>query len=254
MSTSLVKVFGALPSGLRDPLIDEYRHIVQSYMEGRWSPAELSGGRFCEIVYTILDGHSRSIYAAVPTKPRDFVSACRSLENNSHVPRSFQILLPRILPPLYEVRNNRGVGHVGGDVDPNHMDATAVLGITSWIMAELIRVYHGVGVGEAQKIVDSIVERRIPVVWSDGDMKRVLDPKLPLKSQILLLLASSPRTAPIPDLLRWTGYGDKGYFVRLLRRLHKERLIELAEDDAFAQILPPGNAVAEQIIAKRRAA
>jgi hypothetical protein len=254
MPSSLAKVLAALPSGLRDPLVDEYRHIVQSYMERRWSPTELSGGRFCEVVFTILDGHARGSYATTPAKPRDFVSACRALENNSNVSRSFQILIPRLLPALYEVRNNRGVGHVGGDVDPNNMDATAVLSLASWIMAELIRVYHGIDIDEAQKIVDSIVERRIPLVWSDGDVKRVLDPKLPLKSQILVLLAGSPRATPVADLLRWCGYEDKGYFVRLLRRMHKERLIELSGKDTLAQILPPGNAVAEHLIGKRSGA
>jgi hypothetical protein len=47
-----------------------------------------------------------------------------------------------MLPALYEVRNNRNVGHTGGDVDPNHMDSVAVLSKCNWIMGELVRVYH----------------------------------------------------------------------------------------------------------------
>ena len=117
----------AIPAGLRTPLLKEYESIVQNYMERRWSPSELSGGLFCEIVYTILDGHAKGSYASKPTKPSNFVGACKKLESNTGVPRSFQILIPRLLPALYEIRNNRGVGHVGGDVDPNHMDAQAVL-------------------------------------------------------------------------------------------------------------------------------
>lgn len=68
------------------------------------------------------------------------------------MPRSFQILIPRLLPALYEIRNNRNVGHVGGDVDPNFMDSTAVLGTANWIMAELVRVFHSVSTPEAQAI------------------------------------------------------------------------------------------------------
>ena len=122
------QALAAVPSGLRHPLLKEYKSIVQNYMERRWSPSELSGGKFCEIVYTILDGHAKGAYAAKPSKPSNFVDACKKLENNAGVPRSFQILIPRTLPSLYEIRNNRGVGHVGGDVDPNHMDALAVRG------------------------------------------------------------------------------------------------------------------------------
>jgi len=42
----------------------------------------------------------------------------------------------------YEIRNNRGVGHVGGDVDQNHMDAKIVVEMAKWTIAELIRLFH----------------------------------------------------------------------------------------------------------------
>jgi hypothetical protein len=115
------QALAAIPNGLCEPLIAEYQSIVQNYSEHRWSPSELSGGKFCEIVFTILDGHAKGTYAASPSKPSDFVGDCRKLEQNKHVPRSFQILIPRLLPALFELRNNRGVGHAGGDVDSNHM-------------------------------------------------------------------------------------------------------------------------------------
>ena len=124
---SAQNALSAIPDGLRLSLLSEYGSIVQNYSEHRWTPSELSGGKFCEIVFTILDGYAKGSYAVSPSKPSDFVAACRQLEQNKHVPRSFQILVPRLLPALFEVRNNRGVGHVGGDVDPNHMDATFVL-------------------------------------------------------------------------------------------------------------------------------
>lgn len=245
-------VLAAVPAGLAAPLFSEYRQIVQNYMEHRWSPAELSGGKFCEIVFTILDGHAKGTYASVPSKPSNFVTACRSLENNSHVPRSFQILIPRLLPALYEIRNNRGVGHVGGDVDPNHMDANAVLSVASWVMAELVRVFHGLSTAEAQQAVDAIAERRTPLIWVDGDVKRILDVELPLKHQILLLVATSPSRVNVADLQRWTEYDDRGYFMRLLRQLHKQRFLELSEAESVAIILPPGAKEVEGFLAKRQ--
>jgi hypothetical protein len=120
-------------------------------------------------------------------------------------------------------------------------------------MAELVRVFHGVAVADAQRVVDSIVERRIPLVWSGPSAKRVLDPKLPLKEQVLLLLATEPGEVGVDDLMGWCGYGDKGYFLRLLRRLHKERFLEMSADGARAQILPPGTARVEVLVSKRRA-
>jgi hypothetical protein len=176
------------------------------------------------------------------------VDACRSLEKMTNLPRSFQILIPRLLPALYEIRNNRGVGHVGGDVDPNHMDATAVVAIASWILAELVRVHHGLSITDAGSLVDALVERRVPLVWQVGDMKRVLDPKLGLRDQVLLLIASATGPVRFSDLLAWTDYDDERYFKRLLRKMHRERLIEFSEGDQLVQILPPGALAAQELI------
>jgi hypothetical protein len=250
----MIKAADALrdvPDGLRKPLLKEYESIVQNYMERRWSPSELSGGLFCEIVYTILDGHAKNKYAAGPAKPGNFVDACKKLESNAGVPRSFQILIPRTLPALYEVRNNRGVGHAGGDVDPNHMDAIAVLSMSNWIMAELIRVFHSTTTDEAQALVDNLVERRVPLVWQSGDVKRVLDPKMPLPHQALVLLASTSGHVKVADLVKWTDTKTtkEGYFLRMLRQLHSKRQIEPSSNDTMAEILPPGSQAVDAVMA-----
>jgi len=236
-----------IPDGLRKPLLKEYSGILRNYLERRWTPSELSGGKFCEIVYTILNGYSTGNYPSSPTKPINFVDACRALESNTSNPRSFQILIPRILPALYDIRNNRGVGHVGGDVDPNHIDASAVLSIASWIMAELIRVFHNINIQDAQKIADSLVDRQTPLVWQSGDIRRVLKPDLSIRNQILLL-SSGSKTVTKDDLLRWIEPPNRYYFYRLLREMHKSRLIELSSDETTIELLPPGMTIVESII------
>ncbi len=234
------QALGSIPEGLRRPLIEEYSNIVNNFMERKWLPVELSGGRFCEIAYTIIDGYSSGSYQPTPVKPRNFVDACRRLENHSNMPRSFQILIPRLLPALYEIRNNRNVGHVGGDVNPDHMDSSAVLSISSWILAELFRVFHGVTTDQAQKLVDLIVERRSQIVWESGDMRRVLKPDLPLKDQILILLGSSTSKVQVDELFAWADYGNRTYFNRILRKLHNQRFIEFNRKMGEVELLPPG--------------
>jgi len=237
----------AIPDGLRKPLIDEYGNIVRNYMERRWGPSELSGGKFCEIVYTILNGYATGSYPSSPTKPSKFVDACRTLENNASNPRSFQILIPRILPALYEIRNNRGVGHVGGDVDSNHIDSTVVLNITSWVMAELIRVFHDLSIQDAQKIADSLVDRRTPLIWQSVDIRRVLKPELTIRDQILVLLSSCSSPITTDDLLRWIECSNRSYFYKVLRTMHRSRLIELSSDESTVELLPPGMTTVEQL-------
>lgn len=239
----------AIPAGLRTPLLEEYQTIIQNFLERRWLPSELSGGRFSEIVYTILLGFGTPPYAIAPSKPADFISACRTLEKITTVPRSFQILIPRMLPVLYEIRNNRSVGHVGGDVDPNHMDAVAVVSICNWIMAELVRVFHGLSVDDAQKVVDTLAEVKMPVIWTDGTVKRVLQPALKLNEQLLLLIATSAPDVSVTQLQEWTEYKTQKYFLMTLRGLHKKRFIEL--NQTRARILPPGTQFVMQLIRKK---
>lgn len=243
-------VLNNIPDGLRSPLISEYNNIIQNYLERRWTSSELSGGKFCEIVYTIIDGYSKGSYSSAPSKPSNFADACKRLENNTNVPRSFQILIPRILPSLYEIRNNRSVGHVGGDVDPNPMDSHAVVSICSWVMGELIRVFHNTTIDNAQKIINSISNRKIPLIWELENVKRVLNPKLSIKDQILLLISSSNSKTNTNELNLWIESKDKAYFNRVLRQLHKSRMVELSSQGQEIEILPPGMIRVENLISK----
>lgn len=219
-------------------------------MERRWGASELSGGKFCEIVYTILDGYSKGTYSNTPTKPTNFVSACRVLENNANAPRSFQILIPRLLPALYEIRNNRNVGHVGSDVNPDYMDSSVVLSIACWVMAELIRVFHGLTTDEAQKLVDNLAERRIPLVWKSDSIRRVLNPDIKLHDQVLLLISSVNGKVATDNIFQWTGAKNRVYFNKLLQKLHVRRLIEHNRETKTVEILPPGAEYVTKLLKK----
>jgi hypothetical protein len=102
-----------IPEGLRSPLLDEFNKLARHYRESRWEPAELNGGKLCEIAYTILKGHVDGAFPTTPSKPKNILDACKALENAVGFPRSVRIQIPRMLIGLYEIRNNRNVGHVG---------------------------------------------------------------------------------------------------------------------------------------------
>jgi hypothetical protein len=251
-----VKILATLPAGLRGPLVQSYQEIVKNYAEHRWEPAELNGGKFCECVYTIVNGCISGTFPARPSKPRDMVAACRALEATSPNParvgdRSLRILIPRVLLPLYEIRNNRGVGHVGGDVDPNFLDASSVFAMVSWVLAELIRIFHSVSTTEAQEAVDVLVERKHPLIWNVEDRKRVLDPNMDKGDQALLLLHTEPSWVAEKDLMAWVEYSTPAMFrTRILRPFHKSRLVEYDEKQGRVRISPLGVSEVEQRILK----
>jgi hypothetical protein len=251
------KLLASVPVGLRDPLLKTYREIASNFAEHRWEPAELNGGKFCECVYWICHGYINGAYKAKPTKPPNMRDDCRAIEGmvGSGKPgdRSLRILIPRILPALYEIRNNRGVGHVGGDVDPNLMDSTAVYSMASWILAELVRVFHSVKTTEAQETVDALVERKTPLIWSPGTANWVLDTDLNAADQTLLLLPQALGWVAELQLLKSVEYSNASvYRAKVLMKLHKDRMIEFDRANARARISPKGaRHVEEEIIAPR---
>jgi len=221
------KALGTLPSTLREELLKSYREIAANYSERRWEPSELNGGKFCEVVYSIVNGVLSGSFPTKSTKPSDVVKACRSLESVPTDParagdHSLRILIPRVLLPLYDIRNNRGVGHVGGDVDPNFLDATAVYGMTSWVLAELVRIFHNVSTEEAQAVVDALAEHKHPLIWSIEGVKRVLDPSMKAADQTLLLLHAERSWISEDRLLDSIEYSNAAVFRgKVLKPMHK---------------------------------
>ncbi len=254
------RVLAGLPKALRDTLLMSYQEIMSNYLERRWEPAELNGGKFCEAVYSIINGVVKGSFPARATKPVNMVAACRALENEPPDPnrvgdRSLRLLIPRVLPVLYEIRNNRGVGHVGGDVDANHMDAEAVQAMASWVMAELVRIFHGVPTEEAQQTVDALIERKSPVIWEVEGAKRVLDPKMGAKSQVLMFLHHSTAWVSGTHLFQWVEYSNASAFrSKVLMPLHKDRFIEFDTDQDRARISPRGAKEVEEKLLKPRGA
>jgi len=240
--------FSGLPAGLRKDLIDAYGKILRNFREHRWEPAELNGGKLCEAVYCVLRGNVDGKMPTKATKPKNMVDACKDLEKATNASRAIRIQIPRMLVSLYEVRNNRGVGHVGGDVDPNHMDARVVVEMSKWIMADLVRVFHSLTTEEATRVVETLVERTVPTVWEVGDKRRVLPRGLRKSEETLLLLYSLNVPVKATSLTEWVEYaaGAAEYRRSVLQPLHGNRLIEFDRKKDDVVISPTGIAKVEQ--------
>jgi hypothetical protein len=231
-----------LPVTLREELLQAFDSIVRNFRERRWEPSTLNGGKLCEVVYTILRGYVDGSYPVHSSKPSNMLDACRSLEQaSSSFSRSIRIQIPRMLIALYEIRNNRGVGHVGGEVDANHMDAVAVLYMAKWIVAELVRVFHRLDTATATEVVNLLVEREIPVIWHVGDKKRVLQHKLSMRDKMLLVLYTEPGTVSEQDVVSWLEYSNaSGFRHNVVQPAHKDRFIEYDTIARTLQLSPLG--------------
>lgn len=250
ISPTINNLFEPLPPKLRSQLLAEFAKIHDSYIYGQYQSTELNAARFCEIVYTIIEGYQNNHYAPEASKPKSIADACKKLENApDNIPRSMRILIPRLLPVLYEIRNNRNIGHISGDINPNYMDATLSSRAVNWIMAELIRVFHGLEMDDAQIIVDKLSSSgSLPIIFSINGKERILNPNLDNFDQTLIILYKNSKR-PAKELFNDIEYSSLSMFKkRILEKGHKKRLWEYDKATQQVTILPPGISTAEQII------
>lgn len=243
-----------LPESLRGELLAEFDKITKNYREHRWEASELDGGRFAEIAYSVLMGYFTESYPANAAKPANFKNACEDFSSQKYPKANFahsaRVSIPRVLVALYEVRNNRGVGHVGGDVDSNHMDAEYVLHSAQWVMAEFVRFFHSLPVEEASRTVDALVERTAPSIWDVDGKRRVLDTTLSLADKTLLLLYSSSDPIDAKTLASWLEQDRLANYKRVLNILHTAKKVEYDKDTELVTISPIGiSCVEDQILA-----
>ena len=234
------RLLPTLPPKLRKELLDEFQELMDNFYQGRWRASGLNAGRFCEVAYCVIKGRSLDQYPDHTTKPSDFRAACKALENLSSLPRSFRYIIPQVLTSLFEVRNNRNIGHVGGEVDPSFMDGSFVVANAKWILAEFIREYHSVSESKAQSFVNALSQYVSPLVWSDENVRRVLDTAMVLEDKILVLLASAGGRASRTEVFRWLDQGSRSTFNRRIMDLHARRFLEAKAYGSDLLLLPAG--------------
>src|ERR1041385_592250 len=66
--------------------------------------------------------------------------------------------------------------------------SSLVIAISGWVLAEFVRLTFNCPPAQAQLIVDSLADRRIPLVWQQGNIIRVLDPALGFRERTLAVL------------------------------------------------------------------
>jgi len=236
------EILNQLPASLRVELVDVFNEIATNYRNNKWEPSELNGGKLCEVVFSIIDGYVKGVFPSKSFKPANMVDACLSLSYAAATfPRSVRIQIPRMIMALYEVRNNRGVGHAGGDVNPSRMDATIVLYLSKWLVAELIRIFHDVDTKTATSAVELLMVKEIPTVWCVGGKKRVLNTKLNMKEKALLILYSENGPIREDDLVLWTEHTNGAVFRRdILIKGHKSKLWEYDRKNGIVTLSPTG--------------
>lgn len=240
LATALAKV----PTVFRAKLVQSYLDLKKNVTETRYDAAGLAAGKLCEVVLRFLQQKVHGSFTPFGTKINNYADECKRLTTAPATSgnESERVVLPRALLFLYTMRNKRGIGHIGGDVDANGIDIATMAKTTDWVVCELIRINHGLSLEEAQDMVDGISVRQLPTIWEVAGKKRVLKDGLKAKDQALLLLYSSPDSAVLlEDLCDWVEYSNPRMFKStIIKDLHKLRFLEFDTDSESLILSPKG--------------
>ncbi|MDA8120141.1 MAG: hypothetical protein M0Z85_08935 [Gammaproteobacteria bacterium] len=251
MSDLLLNALKGIEKPIRKRLCDSYIDLKRNLAESRHEAAGLSAGKLCEAGIRHLQHRAFGFSTPFGNKIANFADECRriiSAPAGLNVTESEKNVLPRALVFLYTMRNKRGIGHVGGDVDPNSIDSALIGRVADWVVCELIRIHHNLSLEEAQDLVDSLAVRQLPDVWEVAGKKRVLREGLTAKDQLLLLLYSCKnQTVLTEDLVGWVEYSNPAVIrSRILGQLHKDRFVEWDRESEFVTLSPKGAKYVEE--------
>jgi hypothetical protein len=241
-----------VPAVYRKRLANAHTKMKAAHRAHEYDACGVQAGKICETMIRYLQHELTGLATPFGTSLSNFSDLCKSMEKTPKTagPEELRVLVPRALNFVYTMRNKRGMGHEGEEVAPHEADASAVVALANWCVAEVIRVTSTLPMEDAQRVVDALAARELPVVWSGAGRKRVLDPQMSRKDQVLTLLYSEPEEAtPIEDLCAWVEAPRLDHFrTRVIVSMHAERLVEYDRDTETVLLLPPGVAAAEVLL------
>ena len=159
----------------------------------------VNGGKFVEAVLKCF--HYLSTSDEVDSVKAD--EEIRRLEQATHLSDFERLTVPRALRLMYEFRNKRGGAH-NSSFDPIKTDCALVVAVSNWVMEELTRLYLTNDAVAAQKLVESLLVKDVPLVEEMDGERLVLRQGLSARVQLeILLYREFPERCAIKDLARW---------------------------------------------------
>lgn len=232
--------------------LEHFSGTVDKYQTGDWEPCVIKAGKFVEAALKAL-----MVHAGMPLPPPRKFSAGTVIDDLGRLPAgavddAVRLAIPRACRFVYDIASNRGARHDAGDVDPNEMDANAVVPTCSWILAEMIRYAQkgAMDTTKAQELVDSLTARRYPMIEEVDDRVYFHHTRKSAPDVALMALAYKyPKRIAVQELIatiRRHGFKARNAQVAV------DRIRRYADDDGQdnLRLLSTGRERADKILTK----
>ena len=146
--------------------LEHFQATTTEFQQGAWEEAIGKGGKFVEAALKAL-----YVHAGKTLPPARKFKAGVVMDELEKVPAadlddSIRLTIPRACRFVYDIASNRGARHDPAEIDPNEMDARAVVAGTSWIVAEMLRHAQkgALDPAKVQELVDGLTQRQYPLI------------------------------------------------------------------------------------------
>jgi hypothetical protein len=225
----------SLNAKLVDELLAAHVEAKRNYFLGGLRLSEVEGGRFCEAAFRLLQQMAFGAFDPLGTQ-LDTDGLIRKLAQipTASKPDSVRLHIPRSLRVVYDIRNKRDAAHLADGIDPNLQDASLVVAVLDWVLAEFVRLHHSVSGNEAQNMVNLISTRMAPAIEDFGGFLKVLKTGLGASEHLLLLLYQrGPTGATLAELVSWARPAMRANIRRTLGMLTDGKAFAHQDGDRF---------------------
>jgi hypothetical protein len=206
-------------------ILNAYEGLIQKHRALDAEAALTRAGKFVEHVFRALE------FIRTGTAPAEIKSpaqTAKQLENGVSLPEPIRILIPRIaLAMVYDLRSKRGAVHVK-EIDPRGIDVDLSAKAASWIIAELMRLYHVDDENAVRLEMTALTRATFPLLESiDGE--DFVSKKVPPRVEIQLLLGRQGGEGATRTQLGKMAKCDAPSVTKAIQSLQKDRLIHQTE-------------------------
>jgi hypothetical protein len=234
-----------------DAALDHYLSAVEAFQQENCETAIAKVGKLIEAVLKALYVHvGQTVPRGRLFKVDKVIQALEQTPQGSHHD-SIRLCIPRACCFGYDIASNRGARHDPDEIDPNYMDATVLISLCGWILAEMVRFSQkgAVEPDRAREMVNRLIAPRYPLIENvDGRVYFHGGDKTARDVALVLLLFAYPGRVPRQDIVDAI---QRHEFTENAARVALTRLKGLVDDDGGGnlRLLAPGRQQAEKLIA-----
>lgn len=188
-------IISAIPRTLSEKLIEEYLEVKKHFSMKDWGPGQLKGGRFAEVLLRIFQhllGETLNPFDTdIPNTEKTRI--LNAVQSHAIIDGHIRQKIVPLVRLLLDFRNNRDAAHLGG-FNANSMDTLFVMTSATWILCELVRVYGGYQMYDAQRIVDELSVKEYPVIMEFEGEIFITRHDLTARQEVLVLLCKNLQT------------------------------------------------------------